>query len=129
MTKFGTTSLRTLIATATLLLAGVAVIPDAAAEGDQCNNSGVQVVVGDYKCNAQYCDNTSGAGAGAGAGTGAGPAGATAGATAGNDCQQGTGPDPHESCGAGPAALGLRWDTLEVDDLRQKVAAITCTQG
>jgi hypothetical protein len=129
MTKFGKPCLRTLIATAMLLLVGVAVIPNAAADSDQCTNSGVQVVVGDYNCSAQYCDNTPGAGAGAGAGTGAGPAGATAGATAGNDCQQGTDPKPKENCGAGLAAIGIRWDVSRVDELRQEVSALTCTQG
>lgn len=70
----------------------ITVVPGFAAA--DCDNYGVQVTVGDYNCQVQYCDGVSGSGAAAGAG---GPgAEAGAGASAGNSCSQSQDPSPSD---------------------------------
>lgn len=78
-----------------LCLSALTMTPLAAAN---CDNSGVQVFVGNYNCMVQYCEGTSGAGAGAGAG-GPGSSAAEAGASAGTTCTQSAGDPVPPSCG------------------------------
>lgn len=96
----------------------------ATAEGDQCTNSGVMVVVGNYECHAQICENHSGAGAGAGAG-GTGQQDAGAAATAGFECSN-DGSIEEPPCGKPPCPMP---DTSDATGVIGKGACKTQAMG